>query len=97
MHHIGGPTEWPSAVRRREAWRTSLQSAGRNVPDVLEGGWSPAAGFEIGRVLAANHDVTAVFAANDHMAIGLARALQNAGRRVPEDVSIVGFDDVPEG
>jgi DNA-binding LacI/PurR family transcriptional regulator len=46
--------------------------------------------------MAADPDVTAVFCANDHMALGLLRALQQAGRRVPEDISVVGFDDMPE-
>jgi DNA-binding LacI/PurR family transcriptional regulator len=41
-------------------------------------------------------DVTAVFAANDHLALGILRALSEYGRRVPEDISVVGFDDVPE-
>ncbi|NMM18195.1 MAG: LacI family DNA-binding transcriptional regulator [Cellulomonas sp.] len=96
VHHIGGPKDWPSAVRRTEAWRAALEAAGRNTPDVLEGDWSLASGYEAGRALAQRPGVTAVFAANDHMAIGLARALQDAGRRVPDDVSIVGYDDVPE-
>ena len=96
VHHIAGPTEWPSAVRRSDAWRAALLDAGRDVPEVLEGDWSPASGDKAGRVLAQLPGVTAVFAANDHMAVGLARALQDAGRRVPEDISIVGFDDVPE-
>jgi DNA-binding LacI/PurR family transcriptional regulator len=46
--------------------------------------------------LARNNKVTAIFVANDRMAIGVLRALYEAGRRVPEDVSIVGFDDIPE-
>jgi DNA-binding LacI/PurR family transcriptional regulator len=41
-------------------------------------------------------DVTAVFAANDHLALGILRAMSERGRRVPQDVSVVGFDDVPE-
>ena len=69
---------------------------GKDVPEVVTGDWSAASGHTAGRVLAENRDVTAVFCANDDMAIGLIRALAEAGRRVPEDVSVVGFDDIPE-
>ncbi|MGV8964986.1 MAG: LacI family DNA-binding transcriptional regulator [Cellulomonas sp.] len=96
VHHLGGPPEWPSAVRRSEAWRAALEGAGRAVPEVLDGDWSPRSGYDAGRRLAQRPEVTAVFAANDHMALGLLRALQEAGRRVPADVSVVGFDDMPE-
>ncbi|WP_182882975.1 substrate-binding domain-containing protein, partial [Microbispora sp. H10949] len=58
--------------------------------------WTASSGYELGRRLAADEAVTAVFVANDHMAMGVLRALREAGRRVPEDVSVVGFDDVPE-
>jgi DNA-binding LacI/PurR family transcriptional regulator len=47
-------------------------------------------------MLARMPEVTAVFTANDHLALGLLRALSERGRRVPGDVSVVGFDDVPE-
>jgi DNA-binding LacI/PurR family transcriptional regulator len=63
---------------------------------VLYGDWSAASGYEQGRKLAARDDVTAVFAANDHMAMGILRALHEAGREIPGDVSVVGFDNVPE-
>ncbi|WP_426595689.1 substrate-binding domain-containing protein [Cellulomonas sp. McL0617] len=96
VHHIAGPQEWPSSKRRREAWKAALEAAGRDVPDSIEGDWSAASGYEAGLEFAKRPEVTAVFAANDHMAIGLMRSLQRAGRRVPEDISIVGFDDVPE-
>ena len=46
--------------------------------------------------LAARPEVTAVFVSNDQMALGLLRALHEAGRRVPDDVSVVGYDDIPE-
>ena len=58
--------------------------------------WTARTGYELGQRIAADPEVTAVFCANDHMALGLLRALQQAGRRVPEDISVVGFDNMPE-
>ena len=63
---------------------------------MLAGDWSPRSGYELGRRLAADPDVTAVFVANDQMALGLLRALHERGRQIPGDVSVVGFDDIPE-
>ena len=62
---------------------------------MIVGDWSAASGYRAGLELAGDADVTAVFAANDDMAIGLIRALLETGRRVPEDVSVVGLDDIP--
>ena len=62
---------------------------------MVEGDWSPASGYAAGARLAQNPDVTAMFVANDDMAIGVMRALAEAGRRVPDDVSVVGLDDIP--
>ncbi|MEU6914951.1 LacI family DNA-binding transcriptional regulator [Streptomyces olindensis] len=95
VHHLAGPQRWYAARDRLEGWRTTLAAHGRAIPPVVEGDWSAATGYAAGRELAADHDMTAVFAANDDMAIGLIRALAEAGRRVPEDVSVVGFDDIP--
>ncbi|MCX4759769.1 LacI family DNA-binding transcriptional regulator [Streptomyces sp. NBC_01275] len=95
VHHLAGPQRWYAARDRLEGWRATLIERGSTVPTVVEGDWSAASGYRAGRVLAEDGDVTAVFAANDDMAIGLIRALSEAGRRVPEDVSVVGFDDVP--
>jgi DNA-binding LacI/PurR family transcriptional regulator len=66
------------------------------VPPVLVGDWSSESGHELGLELARNPDVTAIFAANDQMALGVLRALHEAGRPVPADVSVVGFDDMEE-
>ena len=60
------------------------------------GDWSARSGYRAGLALAREKDLTAVFAANDQMALGLMAALREHGRRVPDDVSIVGFDDLPE-
>ncbi|MEU2334266.1 LacI family DNA-binding transcriptional regulator [Streptomyces sp. NPDC013172] len=95
VHHLAGPQRWYAARYRLEGWRAALTAQGRTVPPVVTGDWSAASGYAAGRTLAADATVTAVFAANDDMAIGLIRALAEAGRRVPEDVSVVGFDDIP--
>ncbi|MFE1881918.1 LacI family DNA-binding transcriptional regulator [Streptomyces diastatochromogenes] len=95
VHHLAGPQRWYAARDRLEGWRAALAAHGRTVPPVVEGDWSAASGYAAGHELACDGDMTAVFAANDDMAIGLIRALTEAGRRVPDDVSVVGFDDIP--
>ncbi|WP_155373410.1 LacI family DNA-binding transcriptional regulator [Catellatospora vulcania] len=94
--HLSGPKDWLEARDRVDGWRAALEAAGRRVPPVLAGDWSPKSGYEAGRELAERGDVTAVFCANDQQALGMLRALHERGVRVPEDVSIVGFDDIPE-
>ncbi|QYX76890.1 LacI family DNA-binding transcriptional regulator [Streptomyces akebiae] len=94
--HIAGPTGWTSADRRAASWRATLRDAGAHVHEPLAGDWSADSGYALGRRLAARPDVTAVFVSNDQMALGLLRALHEAGRRVPDDVSVVGYDDIPE-
>jgi DNA-binding LacI/PurR family transcriptional regulator len=99
VHHISGPSAWYAARARQDAWRSSLEQAGAAVPELVEGDWTARSGYQAARRLLQQHgasSVTAVFAANDSMAIGTLRALAEAGRRVPEDVCVVGFDDVPE-
>jgi DNA-binding LacI/PurR family transcriptional regulator len=95
VHHLAGPHRWYAARDRLAGWRAALAERGLNEPPIVEGDWSAASGYAAGRKLAADSSVTAVFAAGDDMAIGLIRALSEAGRRVPEDVSVVGFDDNP--
>lgn len=96
VHHLGGPVDWLDANYRIDGWRQVLESSGRPVPEPLRGDWSPRSGHELGRRLADDPSVTAIFVGNDQMALGLMRALREAGRRVPDDVSVVGFDDIPE-
>ncbi|GAA1439471.1 LacI family DNA-binding transcriptional regulator [Leifsonia poae] len=94
--HIAGPADSYSATRRAQTWRSVLEENGRVVPELMQGDWSTTAGYEHGLTIAARPEITAVFAANDQMALGVLRALHENGRRVPEDVSVVGFDDMAE-
>jgi len=94
--HVAGPESSYSASRREESWRATLAAAARPVPPVFRGDWSTSSGYDIGLRIAENTDITAVFVANDQMALGVLRALHERGRRVPADVSVVGFDDMAE-
>jgi DNA-binding LacI/PurR family transcriptional regulator len=92
--HIAGPRTSFSAAHRVESWRSALQDAGIVPPEPLYGDWTTESGYRHGLALGRKADVTAVFAANDQMALGVMRALHELGRRIPEDVSVVGFDDM---
>ena len=94
--HVAGPPTWHSAEVRRESWAQALAAAGVEREDPFVGDWTAASGYAAGLRLAERPDVTAVFAANDHMAIGVLCALRERGRDVPTEVSVVGFDDTPE-
>ncbi|MCQ0989752.1 LacI family DNA-binding transcriptional regulator [Jiella marina] len=96
VHFVGGPAGRVGSNERMKGWSEALKSAGRRVPEPLHGDWSARSGYEAGRILAADRDVSAVFVASDQMALGLLLALGEGGRRVPEDIAVVGFDDVPE-
>lgn len=92
--HVSGPDVWVDAVGRIEGWRNELIAAGREVPQVIHGDWTPESGYNAGLELGAKSDVTAIFVANDEMAFGLIQGLKVQGRRVPEDVSLVSVDDI---
>ena len=94
--HVAGPADWLEARERLEGWQASLAGAGVAAPPVLRGDWSPDSGYRAGLELAGNPDVTAVFAANDQMALGIMHAFYERGVGVPADVSVVGFDNIPE-
>jgi DNA-binding LacI/PurR family transcriptional regulator len=94
--HVSGPQGWFDSAGRIAGWEATLRAAGAEIPPVVPADWSAAAGYRVGTMLARIPELTAIFAANDHLAIGLLRALHERSRRVPEEVSIVGFDDVPE-
>ena len=92
--HLAGPLDWLDARRRESEWHAHLQLAGLPVRASVVGDWTSDSGYAFGRDVVV--DFTAVFAANDRMALGLIHALHERGIRVPERVSVVGFDDVPD-
>ena len=94
--HISGPLDWYEARDRIDGWRATLVDAGALPPPVLAGDWSARSGYELGLRLARQPGVSAIFAANDQMALGVIRALHERGLRIPADISVVGFDDIPE-
>jgi DNA-binding LacI/PurR family transcriptional regulator len=96
VHHVAGQASCLDAAERIDGWRQALRDAGAPEPAVLAGDWSAASGYETGCQLAVDPAVTAIFCGNDPMALGVMRALAEHGLRVPDDISIVGFDDIPE-
>jgi DNA-binding LacI/PurR family transcriptional regulator len=94
--HVTGPLEWVEAGQRRAGWREAHEQRQLLPGPELAGDWSARSGYEAGQRIADDPDVTAVFAANDGMALGVLRALHERGVDVPGRVSVVGFDDVPE-
>ncbi|MFE4545460.1 LacI family DNA-binding transcriptional regulator [Arthrobacter sp. NPDC056727] len=94
--HISGPEEWIDATARIDGWRCTLAQSGLPDSVLVRGDWSAESGYRAGLDLVSADNVTAVFAANDQMALGALRAFSEVGLRVPLDISVVGYDDQPE-
>jgi DNA-binding LacI/PurR family transcriptional regulator len=94
VHYVSIPSSTDTS-QRMVGWRTALEEAGAGVPDLVGGGWEPLAGYRAGRELARDPAVTAVLCGNDDLALGVLRAMHEAGRDTPGEVSVVGFDDTP--
>ncbi|MCU1526436.1 MAG: LacI family transcriptional regulator [Frondihabitans sp.] len=94
--HVTGPENSYSSRRREAAWRSLLTDAGRDVPEPFRGDWTTGSGYRVGLEIAARPEITAVFVANDAMALGVLRACHETGRSIPASLSIVGFDDMTE-
>jgi len=94
--HVAGPQEWIEAEARMQGFLIEMIDSDMPVKPPILGDWTPAFGYHAGRELARIRDFTAVFSSNDQMALGMIHAFYDAGVRVPADVSIVGFDDIPE-
>lgn len=100
--HVGlitGPLDWWEARERKLGWEVALQQAGLNVEEhmAFEGDWTASSG-ERGfcQLLDQFPEMDALFACNDQMALGVLQASHRRGLRVPADLGIVGFDDIPE-
>lgn len=91
--HLAGPQDWFDAQERLAGWREACAAAGVGAPDPVEVDWSAESGYREGLRLVDAGLPTAVFAANDQLALGMLRAFWERGVRVPQDVSVVGFDD----
>ena len=77
--HLAGPMSWTAAADRMYGWRVALEDHGLPVPEFCAGDWTPRSGFELGLGLASHDEMTAVFVANDQMALGVLRPLRCRG------------------
>lgn len=93
--HLAGPQDWTEAEARMRGFLDEIDSAELRTHPPILGDWTADFGYFAGRELIAQRDFSAVFAANDLMALGLLHALRDGGVTVPGDVSVVGFDDIP--
>jgi DNA-binding LacI/PurR family transcriptional regulator len=96
VYHLAGPQEWIEAEARMQGFLDEMIEADAPVAAPILGDWTADFGYYAGHELARTTDLTALFAANDQMALGAIHAFRDAGLDVPGDVSVVGFDDVPE-
>ena len=92
--HVGGSMAWFDGRVRKRGWESALREAGLARGFYAEGDWSPLWAYRTGLRLVREGVPEAIFAASDHTALGLIRAFVENGIRVPEDVSVVGFDDI---
>lgn len=96
---ITGPLDWWEARQRKQGWIEALQTAGLSTQNrqVVEGDWSAASGQAgLQRLLETFPEIDALFASNDQMALGAMQMIHRLGRRIPEDLAIVGFDNISE-
>jgi DNA-binding LacI/PurR family transcriptional regulator len=97
IRHVTGPADSMDAAERRRGFADAMREHGLTLGEPIVGDWLSASGHAAGELLVRSDDAaTAVFVANDHMSLGLLAAFRSAGRRVPHDVSVIGFDDIPE-
>lgn len=94
VHHIAIPSAGKESARTL-GWRKELNDSGVTVPPVVISDWAPVAGYDAARRLIGSGEVTAILCGNDDIAIAAAKAARDSGLNVPEDLSLIGFDDQP--
>jgi DNA-binding LacI/PurR family transcriptional regulator len=96
IYHLAGPQDWIEAEARMRGFLDEMGAMDVPTTAPILGDWTADFGYHAGRELLRVRDFTAIFSSNDQMALGLMHAIREAGLTVPGDVSIVGFDDIPE-
>ncbi|WP_395244301.1 LacI family DNA-binding transcriptional regulator [Agromyces sp. MMS24-K17] len=96
IYHLAGPQDWIEAEARMRGFLEEMSAQDVPTTAPILGDWTANFGYHAGRELLRFRDFTAIFASNDQMALGLMHAVRDAGLEMPRDVSIVGFDDIPE-
>lgn len=94
VYHVAIPSSTRSSARI-QGWRAALRRAGAPEPEPVPSGWTPESGYAAGQRLAADAEVTALLCGNDDLALGVIHAMRAAGRAIPDEVSVIGFDDIP--
>lgn len=94
--HISGPRGWYESDNRRKGWKKALDENKLSSKFTFEGDWSAKSGYDATTQLIKNKEITAIVAGNDQMAVGALKALAENGLEVPRQISVTGFDDIPE-
>jgi DNA-binding LacI/PurR family transcriptional regulator len=96
IYHLAGPQDWIEAEARMRGFLDEMGAMDVPTTAPILGDWTADFGYFAGRELLRVRDFTAIFSSNDQMALGLLHAIHDAGLNVPGDVSVIGFDDIPE-
>lgn len=96
IYHLAGPQAWMEAEARMRGFLEEMGAQDVPTTAPILGDWTAEFGYHAGRELLTVRDFTAIFASNDQMALGLMHAIRDAGLEIPRDVSVIGFDDIPE-
>ncbi|MFT2817180.1 LacI family DNA-binding transcriptional regulator [Leifsonia sp. A12D58] len=96
IYHLTGPQDWIEAEARMRGFLDEMGAQDVATTAPILGDWTAEFGYYAGRELLRVRDFTAIFASNDQMALGLMHAIHDAGLDIPGDISVIGFDDIPE-